>query len=78
MNESRLWIRKVSEYFDRRVKMLNRRPEGRSRETMAKYGPEGLSGFELLQAIIGSGGSWGDVLKIAHDVKKLVAQKAVN
>jgi DNA repair protein RadC len=45
---------------------------------MAKYGPEGLSGFELLQAIIGSGGSWGDVLKIAHDVKKLVAQKAVN
>lgn len=44
----------------------------RPREKILAKGPEALSDFELLQALIGSGNANADVVKIARDTLKLI------
>lgn len=53
----------------------NQRKDLRPREKLAAKGPEALSDYELLMAIIGSGNAQADVTKIARDVRKLIAEK---
>lgn len=56
-------------------RMADRRKDMRPREKLQARGPEALSDYELLMAIIGSGNAQADVTKIAHGVQKLVAEK---
>lgn len=56
-------------------RMADRRKDLRPREKLQARGPEALSDYELLMAIIGSGNAQADVTKIAHGVQKLVAEK---
>lgn len=56
-------------------KMLDKRKDLRPREKLQARGAEGLSDYELLMAIIGSGNKYADVTKIARDVQKLLAEK---
>ena len=51
--------------------MSEKSKDERPREKLKKKGPQALSDFELLQALIGSGNKHVDVSKIARDVKKL-------
>lgn len=44
----------------------------RPREKLKAKGPQSLSDFELLQALIGSGNKQSDVTKIAKEVKNLL------
>lgn len=55
--------------------MSDRRKDLRPREKLQARGPEALSDYELLMAIIGSGNKQADVTKIARDVKRLIAEK---
>lgn len=55
--------------------MQDRRKDERPREKLQIKGSEALSDLELLMAIIGSGNKQADVIKIARDVKKLIAEK---
>lgn len=55
--------------------MLDKRKDLRPREKLQARGAEGLSDYELLMAIIGSGNKYADVTKIARDVQKLLAEK---
>lgn len=55
--------------------MSERRKDLRPREKLQARGPEALSDYELLMAIIGSGNKQADVTKIARDVKRLIAEK---
>lgn len=57
------------------TKIKERRKDLRPREKLKAKGPEALSDYELLMAIIGSGTGQADVSKIARDVKKLVREK---
>lgn len=57
------------------MKMSDRRKDLRPREKLQSRGPQALSDYELLMAIIGSGNAQADVMKIANDVQKLVKQK---
>jgi len=50
----------------------------RPREKMQLKGPEALSDFELLQALIGSGNANADVVKIARDTLKLIQKHGAN
>ncbi|MFO0971423.1 MAG: DNA repair protein RadC [Candidatus Saccharimonadales bacterium] len=56
--------------------MKDRRKDERPREKLAQKGVAALSDYELLVAIIGSGNKYADVTKIAHDVRKLIVDKA--
>lgn len=56
-------------------KLLNRRKDERPREKLQSKGPEALSDYELLMAVIGSGNAQADVTKIARDVQKLMSEK---
>lgn len=55
--------------------MSDRRKDLRPREKLQARGPEALSDYELLMAIIGSGSAQADVTKIARDVRKLLTEK---
>lgn len=55
--------------------MSERRKDLRPREKLQARGPEALSDYELLMAIIGSGTAQADVTKIARDVRKLISEK---
>ena len=55
--------------------MSDRPKDLRPREKLQTKGPEALSDYELLMAIIGSGNAQADVTKIARDVRKLLAEK---
>lgn len=44
----------------------------RPREKLAKKGPSALSDFELIKAIVGSGGKTADVNQISKDIQKLL------
>lgn len=57
------------------MKMSDRRKDLRPREKLQARGPEALSDYELLMAIIGSGSAQADVTKIARDVRKLLTEK---
>lgn len=57
------------------TKISERRKDLRPREKLAAKGAESLSDYELLMAIIGSGNAQADVTKIAHDARKLIAEK---
>lgn len=50
----------------------------RPREKLAKKGPSALSDFELIKAIVGSGGKTADVNKISKDIQKLLKSGADN
>lgn len=50
----------------------------RPREKLKAKGPESLSDFELLQAVIGSGNKQSDVTKIAKEVKELIQKHGAN
>ncbi len=54
------------------VRMSDRRKDLRPREKLQAKGVESLSDYELLMAIIGSGGPHGDVAKLARDVRKVI------
>lgn len=56
-------------------KMTDRRKDLRPREKLQMRGPESLSDYELLMAMIGSGNAQSDVTKIARDVQKLLGEK---
>ena len=58
------------------MKMSDRRKDLWPREKLQARGAEGLSDYELLMAIIGSGNKQADVSKIARDIKKLLANKS--
>lgn len=53
-------------------------PDDRPREKLKIKGPESLSDFELLQALIGSGNKQANVSSIAKDVLKLIKQYRLN
>lgn len=53
-------------------------PDDRPREKLKLKGPESLSDFELLQALIGSGNKQVNVSSIAKDVLKLIKQYRLN
>lgn len=53
----------------------DRREDLRPREKLQAKGPEALSDYELLMAIIGSGNAQADVTKIARAVQKLLQEK---
>lgn len=55
--------------------MSDRRKDLRPREKLQARGPEALSDYELLMAMIGSGNAQADVTKIARDVQKLITEK---
>lgn len=57
------------------MKMTDRRKDLRPREKLLAKGPEALSDYELLMAIIGSGNAQADVTKIARDVQRLLKEK---
>lgn len=57
------------------MKMTDRRKDLRPREKLQARGAEGLSDYELLMAIIGSGTAQADVTKIAREVQKLLKDK---
>ncbi len=52
--------------------MSDRRKDLRPREKLQTKGPQSLSDYELLMAIIGSGNKQADVSKIARDTLKLI------
>ena len=54
------------------MKMSDRRKDLRPREKLQTKGPQSLSDYELLMAIIGSGNKQADVSKIARDTLKLI------
>lgn len=56
-------------------KMSNRRKDLRPREKLAAKGVESLSDYELLMAIIGSGGNNNDVSRIARSVNKVIKER---
>lgn len=60
------------------MKMSEKPNDERPREKLKKKGPQALSDFELLQALIGSGGKTADVTMIAKDVKKLFQKHGAN
>ncbi len=60
------------------VKMSDRRKDLRPREKLQARGVESLSDYELLMAIIGSGGPQADVAKLARDVRKVIKEKGSN
>lgn len=53
----------------------DRRKDLRPREKLQGKGPEALSDYELLMAIIGSGNAQADVMKIAKDVQVIIKSK---
>lgn len=55
--------------------MSDRRKDLRPREKLQARGAESLSDYELLMAIIGSGGNNNDVSQIARNVKKVIKEK---
>lgn len=55
--------------------MSDRRKDLRPREKLQTRGPEALSDYELLMAIIGSGTQYADVTKLAREVQKLLKEK---
>ncbi len=57
------------------MKMSDRRKDLRPREKLQTRGPEALSDYELLMAIIGSGTQYADVTKLAREVQKLLKEK---
>ena len=57
------------------TKMSDRRKDLRPREKLQARGVESLSDYELLMAIIGSGGPQADVAKLARDVRKVIKEK---
>jgi DNA repair protein RadC len=57
------------------MKMSDRRKDLRPREKLQARGAEGLSDYELLMAIIGSGTQYADVTKLAREVQKLLKEK---
>lgn len=57
------------------MRITDRRKDLRPREKLMVKGPEALSDYELLMAIIGSGTAQADVTKIAREVRKLIAEK---
>lgn len=56
-------------------RMKDRRKDLRPREKLAAKGAEALSDYELLMAIIGSGGDNNDVSRIARNVKKVIKDR---
>lgn len=58
--------------------MHQRLKDDRPREKLKQKGVAALSDFELLQAMIGSGGKQADVTKIARDTKKLLGEYGAN
>ena len=58
--------------------MSDRRKDLRPREKLQARGVESLSDYELLMAIIGSGGPQADVAKLARDVRKVIKEKGSN
>lgn len=53
-------------------------PNDRPREKLKLKGPESLSDFELLQALIGSGNKQASVSNIAKEILKLIKQHRLN
>lgn len=53
-------------------------PNDRPREKLKLKGPESLSDFELLQALIGSGNKQAGVSNIAKEILKLIKQHRLN
>lgn len=56
-------------------RITDRRKDLRPREKLQARGVEALSDYELLMAIIGSGGNNNDVSRIARNVKKVIKEK---
>lgn len=54
------------------AKMTDRQKDLRPREKLLAKGPEALSDYELLMAIIGSGNAQADVTKIARELLKVL------
>lgn len=55
----------------------DKRKDLRPREKLQAKGPEALSDYELIMAIIGSGNAQADVTKIARDVHKILRRDHV-
>lgn len=53
-------------------------PNDRPREKLKLKGPESLSDFELLQALIGSGNKQANVSNIAKEILKIIKQYRLN
>lgn len=56
-------------------KITARRKDTRPREKLQAKGPDALSDYELLMAIVGSGNAQSDVTTIARNVQKLLKDK---
>lgn len=57
------------------MKLKDKRADERPREKLQAKGPESLSDYELIMAIIGSGNAQADVTKISREVLKLLKEK---